>query len=103
MPGGKRLLERWLDQLFTALYQDLMCNVIWNAQVGPPLQTPSGGKMHDMFFCPIQEQHAVKSQLKLDHTVGDLLRYGYLSLRLDRKEDAVKAFQHCTSQGVQSL
>jgi hypothetical protein len=31
--GGKRLLERWLDQLFTALYQDLMCSVIWSAQV----------------------------------------------------------------------
>eukprot|EP01134_Creolimax_fragrantissima_P003011 CFRG3011T1 len=75
--GTKRLLERWLDQLFTALYQDLMCSVIWNAQ----------------------EQHAAKTGTRVEHTVGDLLRYGYLALRLGKKEDAIKAFQQCTSQG----
>ena len=75
---GKRLLERWLDQLFTALYQDLMCSVIWNAQ----------------------EQHAAKTGSKVEHTIGDLLRFGYLSQRLGRKDDAVKAFQQCTSQGI---
>ncbi|KNC77865.1 hypothetical protein SARC_09686 [Sphaeroforma arctica JP610] len=75
--GTKRLLERWLDQLFTALYQDLMCSVIWNAQ----------------------EQHAIKTGSRVEHTIGDLLRYGYLANRLGKKEDAIKAFQQCTSQG----
>jgi tetratricopeptide (TPR) repeat protein len=75
--GSRRLLERWLDQLFTALYQDLMCSVIWNAQ----------------------EQHAAKTGTRVEHTVGDLLRYGELALRLGRHEEALKAFQQCTSQG----
>eukprot|EP00123_Amoebidium_parasiticum_P015581 comp23044_c1_seq1/m.36874 comp23044_c1_seq1/g.36874 ORF comp23044_c1_seq1/g.36874 comp23044_c1_seq1/m.36874 type:complete len:672 (-) comp23044_c1_seq1:201-2216(-) len=75
--GGKRLLERWLDQLFTALYQDLMCSVIWNAQ----------------------EVHARKNSMPIEHTVGDYLRYGKLTQRLNRKDDALRAFQKCTSSG----
>lgn len=75
--GGKRLLERWLDQLFTALYQDIMCSVIWNAQ-----------ELH------VQQTHAL-----LNHTVGDYLRFGILSKRLGKKDEACKAFKMCTSQG----
>eukprot|EP01134_Creolimax_fragrantissima_P003539 CFRG3539T1 len=72
--GGKRLLERWLDQLFTALYQDLMCNVLWKAQ----------------------EQNTNSQQ---SHTVGDYLRYGVLTKRLHHKDDAIQAFQKCTQTG----
>eukprot|EP00124_Ichthyophonus_hoferi_P002813 Ihof_evm2s211 gene=Ihof_evmTU2s211 len=77
VPGGKRLLERWLDQLFTALYQDLMCSVIWTAQ----------------------DQHARRTHSHNDHTIGDYLRFGILSKRLGRKEEACRAFQMCTSRG----
>eukprot|EP00124_Ichthyophonus_hoferi_P004051 Ihof_evm1s403 gene=Ihof_evmTU1s403 len=74
--GGKRLLERWLDQLFTALYQDLMCSVIWNAQ----------------------ESHARKNNIAVFHTVGDHLRYGIVTERLNRKDEALLAYQQCTEQ-----
>eukprot|EP01135_Chromosphaera_perkinsii_P000264 Nk52_evm33s62 gene=Nk52_evmTU33s62 len=70
---GKRLCERWLDYLFTALYQDLKYYAIWVAQ----------------------EQHAARTNQTLPLTVGDWLRFGALAERLHKKEDAYRAYRSC--------
>lgn len=90
-----------------------MCSVIWSAQVWKRIHydgtwvnhrniTPAkvaqcASSISSVFQ---QDQHAKQNNVPLNRTVGDWLRYGQLSKRLNRKDEAVRAFQQCANTGV---
>ncbi|ORX38429.1 Chs5p-Arf1p-binding proteins-domain-containing protein [Kockovaella imperatae] len=71
--SNKRLCERWLDNLFLVLYEDLRVYTIWRAEISH-----------------FKTQH--RSYRKTG-TEWEIL--GELALRLHHKEEAKEAFQRC--------
>lgn len=69
----KALCERWLDNLFMVLYEDLKIYTIWKAEM-------------NQFQSQNLEYHRSASEWEI---LGDL------SLRLGHNDDAKEAFQRC--------
>ncbi|ORX94947.1 chaps-domain-containing protein [Basidiobolus meristosporus CBS 931.73] len=71
--SNKRLCERWLDNLFMVLYEDLRAYTAWRAEASH-----------------IKAQHLTYSKTGAEwETLGDL------GLRLHHKEEAKEAYQRC--------
>ncbi|CAG8563613.1 9954_t:CDS:10 [Diversispora eburnea] len=71
--NNKRLCERWLDNLFMVLYEDLRVYTVWRSEV-------SHYKAHHMSY-------------RKTGTEWEIL--GDLAARLHHKEDAKEAYQRC--------
>lgn len=70
---NKRLCERWLDNLFMVLYEDLRVYTIWRAEVN----------------------HYKQQSIPYKKTPTEWEILGELALRLHHKEEAKDAFQRC--------
>jgi hypothetical protein len=70
---NKRLCERWLDNLFMVLYEDLRVYTIWRAEVN----------------------HYKQQSIPYRKTSTEWEILGELALRLQHKEEAKDAFQRC--------
>ncbi|KAJ3367746.1 hypothetical protein GGF31_007093 [Allomyces arbusculus] len=70
----KRLCERWLDDLFLMLYEDLRVYTAWKAE----------------------EAHAREYQLAYKRTCAEWEYLGDLARRLGKKADARNAYRQCT-------
>ncbi|KAI8338888.1 Chs5p-Arf1p-binding proteins-domain-containing protein [Chlamydoabsidia padenii] len=71
--GNKRLCERWLDNLFMVLYEDLRIYTFWRTEAA--------------------HYHAQQVPYRKTGTEWELL--GDLALRLWHTEEAKEAFEHC--------
>lgn len=71
--SNKRLCERWLDNLFMVLYEDLRVYTIWRAEVN----------------------HYKQQSIPYRKTSTEWEILGELALRLHHKEEAKDAFQRC--------
>jgi tetratricopeptide (TPR) repeat protein len=71
--NNKRLCERWLDNLFMVLYEDLRVYTIWRAEVN----------------------HYKAQSLPYHKTSTEWEILGELALRLHHREEAKDAFQRC--------
>lgn len=71
--NNKRLCERWLDNLFMVLYEDLRVYTIWRAEVN----------------------HYKAQSLPYRKTSTEWEILGELALRLHHREEAKEAFQKC--------
>ncbi|KAG0075099.1 hypothetical protein BGZ93_000822 [Podila epicladia] len=74
--SNKRLCDRWLDNLFMVLYEDLRQYTIWRAEV----------------------QHYRQAQAPYRKSGTDWEIYGDLATRLHHKEEAKDAYQRCVDQ-----
>lgn len=72
----KRLCERWLDNLFMVLYEDLRVYTIWRAEVS----------------------HYESQSLTYERSATDWEILGELALRLHHFDEAHDAFLHCISK-----
>ncbi|KAG4304407.1 hypothetical protein PORY_002117 [Pneumocystis oryctolagi] len=70
---GKRLCERWLDNLFMVLYEDLRVYTIWRAEVS----------------------HFNSQKLQYKKTSEEWEILGNLAWRLQYKEESLEAFKNC--------
>jgi len=70
---NKRLCERWLDNLFMVLYEDLRVYTIWRAEIN----------------------HYKQQSIPYRKTSTEWEILGELALRLQHKEEAKDAFQRC--------
>ena len=73
---NKRLCERWLDNLFMVLYEDLRVYTVWRAEV----------------------QHFRTQNLNYRKQALEWEIYGDLSVRLCHPQEAEEAFHQCVSQ-----
>jgi hypothetical protein len=71
--SNKRLCERWLDNLFMVLYEDLRVYTIWRAEVN----------------------HYKQQSIPYRKSSTEWEILGELALRLHHKEEAKEAFQRC--------
>lgn len=71
--SNKRLCERWLDNLFMVLYEDLRVYTIWRAEVS----------------------HYKAQSIPYRKTSSEWEILGELALRLNHREEAKDAFQRC--------
>ncbi|KAI7824830.1 Chs5p-Arf1p-binding proteins-domain-containing protein [Gamsiella multidivaricata] len=74
--SNKRLCDRWLDNLFMVLYEDLRQYTIWRAEV----------------------QHFRSVQAPYRKSGTDWEIYGDLATRLHHREEAKDAYQRCAEQ-----
>ncbi|KAG0273183.1 hypothetical protein BGZ95_010993 [Linnemannia exigua] len=74
--SNKRLCDRWLDNLFMVLYEDLRQYTIWRAEV--------------------QHFRAVNAPYRKSGTDWEI--YGDLATRLHHREEAKDAYQRCAEQ-----
>ncbi|KAG0327825.1 hypothetical protein BGZ99_006779 [Dissophora globulifera] len=74
--SNKRLCDRWLDNLFMVLYEDLRQYTIWRAEV----------------------QHFRSVQAPYRKSGTDWEIYGELATRLHHREEAKDAYQRCADQ-----
>ncbi|KAF9980857.1 hypothetical protein BGZ75_007890 [Mortierella antarctica] len=74
--SNKRLCDRWLDNLFMVLYEDLRQYTIWRAEV----------------------QHFRNVQAPYRKSGTDWEIYGDLATRLHHREEAKDAYQRCADQ-----
>ncbi|KAG0216425.1 hypothetical protein BGX31_000608, partial [Mortierella sp. GBA43] len=74
--SNKRLCDRWLDNLFMVLYEDLRQYTIWRAEV----------------------QHFRNVQAPYRKSGTDWEIYGDLAVRLHHREEAKDAYQRCADQ-----
>ncbi|KAF9972750.1 hypothetical protein BGZ73_004052 [Actinomortierella ambigua] len=74
--SNKRLCDRWLDNLFMVLYEDLRQYTIWRAEV----------------------QHFRQLATPYRKPAADWEILGDLATRLHHKEEAKEAYFHCTQQ-----
>ncbi|KAF9085558.1 hypothetical protein BGX23_009544, partial [Mortierella sp. AD031] len=74
--SNKRLCDRWLDNLFMVLYEDLRQYTIWRAEV--------------------QHFRAVQAPYRKSGTDWEI--YGDLATRLHHREEAKDAYQRCAEQ-----
>ncbi|GJJ75500.1 Chs5-Arf1p-binding protein BUD7/BCH1 [Entomortierella parvispora] len=74
--SNKRLCDRWLDNLFMVLYEDLRQYTIWRAEV----------------------QHFRSVQAPYRKSGTDWEIYGDLATRLHHREEAKDAYQRCADQ-----
>ncbi|KAF8951674.1 hypothetical protein CPC16_004609 [Podila verticillata] len=74
--SNKRLCDRWLDNLFMVLYEDLRQYTIWRAEV----------------------QHYRQVQAPYRKSGTDWEIYGDLATRLHHKDEAKDAYQRCVDQ-----
>ncbi|KAG0039882.1 hypothetical protein BGZ82_006287 [Podila clonocystis] len=74
--SNKRLCDRWLDNLFMVLYEDLRQYTIWRAEV----------------------QHYRQAQAPYRKSGTDWEIYGDLATRLHHKDEAKDAYQRCVDQ-----
>ncbi|KAF9356918.1 hypothetical protein BGX26_004550 [Mortierella sp. AD094] len=74
--SNKRLCDRWLDNLFMVLYEDLRQYTIWRAEV----------------------QHFRSVQAPYRKSGTDWEIYGDLATRLHHREEAKDAYQRCVDQ-----
>lgn len=74
--SNKRLCDRWLDNLFMVLYEDLRQYTIWRAEV----------------------QHYRQVQALYRKSGTDWEIYGDLATRLHHKDEAKDAYQRCVDQ-----
>ncbi|KAF9584628.1 hypothetical protein BGW38_005788 [Lunasporangiospora selenospora] len=74
--SNKRLCDRWLDNLFMVLYEDLRQYTIWRAEV--------------------QHYSTVGAAYRKSGTDWEI--YGDLALRLHHREEAKEAYQRCADQ-----
>ncbi|KAK9765435.1 bud site selection protein [Basidiobolus ranarum] len=71
--SNKRLCERWLDNLFMVLYEDLRAYTAWRAEAS----------------------HVKSQHLSYSKTGAEWEALGDLGLRLHHKEEAKEAYQRC--------
>ncbi|KAF8958435.1 hypothetical protein BGZ46_001971 [Entomortierella lignicola] len=74
--SNKRLCDRWLDNLFMVLYEDLRQYTIWRAEVN----------------------HFKSIQAPYRKSGTDWEIYGDLAIRLHHREEAKEAYQRCVEQ-----
>ncbi|KAG0339926.1 hypothetical protein BG004_006627 [Podila humilis] len=74
--SNKRLCDRWLDNLFMVLYEDLRQYTIWRAEI----------------------QHYRQVQAPYRKSGTDWEIYGDLATRLHHKDEAKDAYQRCVDQ-----
>ncbi|KAF9362559.1 hypothetical protein BGX34_005929 [Mortierella sp. NVP85] len=74
--SNKRLCDRWLDNLFMVLYEDLRQYTIWRAEV--------------------QHFRSVHAPYRKSGTDWEI--YGDLAMRLHHREEAKEAYQRCAEQ-----
>ncbi|KAF9430650.1 hypothetical protein BGZ94_005271 [Podila epigama] len=72
----KRLCDRWLDNLFMVLYEDLRQYAVWRAEV----------------------EHYRRARIPYHKAAGEWQIFGDLAMRLQHHNEALEAYQHCVSR-----
>lgn len=72
----KRLCDRWLDNLFMVLYEDLRQYAVWRAEV----------------------QHYRQARTPYRKSGGEWQIYGDLAMRLHHRLEALEAYQECVAK-----
>lgn len=72
----KRLCDRWLDNLFMVLYEDLRQYAVWRAEV----------------------QHYRQARILYRKSGGEWQIYGDLAMRLHHRIEALEAYQECVAK-----
>lgn len=72
----KRLCDRWLDNLFMVLYEDLRQYAVWRAEV----------------------QHYLQARTPYRKSGGEWQIYGDLAMRLHHRLEALEAYQECVAK-----
>lgn len=76
----KRLCDRWLDNLFMVLYEDLRQYAVWRAEV----------------------QHYRQARIPYRKSGGEWQIYGDLAMRLHHRIEALEAYQECVAKKFSS-